>query len=55
MLHFVFCRKNFCGYARVDVDSNYTTYENHEEHDRSHNKGLLAQIRSLIGSPYIVC
>jgi len=40
ILFCVFCRKNFCGYARVDLDLNYTIYDSHEEDTVSHNKGL---------------
>jgi len=38
-----FCRKNFCGYARVDIDLNYTSDVSHEE-DLSDNEGMFCRL-----------
>ena len=39
--YLLFSRKKFCGYARVDVDVNYTRDSVPEEDAPSHNEGLL--------------
>ena len=47
IFHFVFCRKSFCGYARVDVDLNYTNVDQ-EETAMSHSEGLFSQVSLCI-------
>jgi len=47
-LYYVFCRKNFCGYTRVDVDVNYTTYVSHEQDAKSHYEGMFSELIYIV-------